>query len=106
MSEVILLAVGVVYVAFSYWLMYYAAKHDAKLGGTSFWEAMPPCFIVAPIFAPFVLLNILAVKRYIEPRFEEEPRTVYPVCPICHRSMDGGFGGCECDHKVEDRDDD
>mgnify|MGYP005844656233 CR=1 FL=1 len=55
-----------VYTLFSYWLFWYAAKHDAKLRGTSPWDEMPPIVIVAPIVAPILLGYIFAASRHEE----------------------------------------
>jgi len=48
-----------IYVISSYWLFFYAAKHDARIRGTTLWDEMPPAVVLAPIFAPFLLLYIV-----------------------------------------------
>jgi NADH:ubiquinone oxidoreductase subunit 6 (subunit J) len=52
----------VVYVLASYLLFYFAARHDSKISGKSWWEEATPAFVFAPVFAPVLFINIIWVN--------------------------------------------
>ena len=51
----------IAYIIGSYLLFWYASSHDAEIKKTSVWEEITPAHVLAPIFAPILMICMLIV---------------------------------------------